>query len=286
MGRLFAGLAEVGAWGCLDEFNRLDERILSACSQQILAIQHGLQQRAAEISLLGRAVRLHAAVGIFVTMNPDYAGRSNLPDNLKRLFRAVAMVRPDRAMIAQTALFAHGIASAEELAAEGRAALRALRRAALGRQAHYDFGLRALKAVLAAAGRIRRKALADAPRAAAAPAAAADGADGAADAPPTAASRGRRRARRAAAAVRDTVLPKLVAEDVPLEESLVAAVFPPRAGGGAAAAAAAAARPPRSATTSRARGAAARGVAAARRGRRVARQDAAAARDARAIRTA
>ena len=155
MGRLFAGLAEVGAWGCFDEFNRLDERILSACSQQILAIQHGLQQRAAEISLLGRAVRLHSAVGIFVTMNPDYAGRSNLPDNLKRLFRAVAMVRPDRAMIAQTALFAHGIASAEELAAKV-VLLFELCAEQLSGQAHYDFGLRALKSVLVMAGQLKR----------------------------------------------------------------------------------------------------------------------------------
>ena len=70
MGRIFCGLCQVGAWGCFDEFNRLEERILSAVSQQILTIQHGLIQRQKSIELLGRSISLHENVGIFVTMNP------------------------------------------------------------------------------------------------------------------------------------------------------------------------------------------------------------------------
>ena len=43
MGRIFIGLIKCGAWGCFDEFNRLEEQTLSAVSMQIQPIQSALR---------------------------------------------------------------------------------------------------------------------------------------------------------------------------------------------------------------------------------------------------
>ena len=156
MGRIFVGLCQVGAWGCFDEFNRLEERILSAVSQQILIIQLGLREYAKNIDLMGKNIKLNHQMGIFVTMNPGYAGRSQLPDNLKQLFRQMAMVKPDKDMIAQVTLYSQGYKTAERLSSK-MVSLFELCSSQLSSQSHYDFGLRALKSVLVNAGNLKRR---------------------------------------------------------------------------------------------------------------------------------
>ena len=162
MGRIFLGICQVGAWGCFDEFNRLEERILSAVSQQVQNIQLGLKKGVEDpntlTELVGRQFKVNADTGIFITMNPGYAGRSNLPDNLKKLFRSVAMSKPDKELIAEVMLYSQGFKQAKQLSKQtvpffDQCALQ------LSKQAHYDFGLRALKSVLVSSGSLKRSRL-------------------------------------------------------------------------------------------------------------------------------
>ncbi|KAM3616882.1 uncharacterized protein V6R79_025341 [Siganus canaliculatus] len=154
MGRIFVGLVKCGAWGCFDEFNRLEEAVLSAVSMQIQSIQDSLKHHKSTCELLGKEVELDPNSGVFITLNPagkGYGGRQKLPDNLKQLFRPVAMSRPDNELIAEVILYSEGFKNGEVL---GRklVAIFNLARELLTPQQHYDWGLRALKTVLKACG--------------------------------------------------------------------------------------------------------------------------------------
>ena len=79
--RIYKGLAQSGTWGCFDEFNRIEAAVLSVVATQLTHIQRGLAQKSTELLFEGRQIRLDAKVGFFITMNPGYAGRTELPDN-------------------------------------------------------------------------------------------------------------------------------------------------------------------------------------------------------------
>eukprot|EP00961_Rhodomonas_salina_P057307 770382-Rhodomonas_salina.1 len=159
MERTYKGLVACGAFGCFDEFNRIEQDVLSACAQQLTSVLSALREgRGTFVYTDGDQVKCDSATGIFVTMNPGYQGRQDLRSvpNLQHLFRTFSMVSADKAAVLTVKLTAYGFQNCAKLASK-IAILFDLCQVQLSKQPYYDFSMRNIIAIVRVAGQMIRE---------------------------------------------------------------------------------------------------------------------------------
>lgn len=153
--RILIGLTQIGGWGCFDEFNRLEENILSGISTQIEKIQNSFNCTKPLIEISGKSFLINKFTGIFITNNPNYEGRSTLPDNIKSKFLTYSLTVPDSEKIAGVLLTTQGFSYSSSISSLLIDFFEKMN-TRCSKQKHYDFALRNLKMVITHAGKLMR----------------------------------------------------------------------------------------------------------------------------------
>jgi dynein heavy chain, axonemal len=115
--RFFKGLVYTGAWCVFDEFNRINIEVLSVIAQYLLQVLGAkILPENQPFEFEGSTInKIEKTFSIFITMNPGYKGKVELPDNLKSLFRIVVMMTPDYQMIIEILLYSYGFQEGKNL---------------------------------------------------------------------------------------------------------------------------------------------------------------------------
>uniref|UniRef100_A0A4X1URR4 Dynein axonemal heavy chain 17 n=1 Tax=Sus scrofa TaxID=9823 RepID=A0A4X1URR4_PIG len=192
-GNIYKGLAQTGAWGCFDEFNRISVEVLSVIAVQVKCVQDAIRAKKQLFNFLGEMISLIPTVGLFITMNPE--GPKPRQTSPAILPRPCAMVVPDFELICEIMLVAEGFLEARLLARKF-ITLYTLCKELLSKQDHYDWGLRAIKSVLVVAGSLKRG------------------------------DPGRAEDQVLMRALRDFNIPKIVTDDLPVFMGLIGDLFP------------------------------------------------------------
>lgn len=148
LSKILSGLCYTASWLCLDEINRLSPETMSSVASQISSIRSAILNKKESFNFMGKDTKLKSGVGIFATMNPIYLKRAKLTENMRSYFRVITVAIPDYEKILEVQLYGLNFNQPGVLARTIGKVFKNLS-IQLSHHPQYDFGLRAMKFLLA-----------------------------------------------------------------------------------------------------------------------------------------